>query len=268
MTSGVPVPIGIPGFHFNENEILAFALVLLRVSAFVVAWPVFSVYSVPHHAKVLLAFLLGVLMFPAIDKANLLSARFGDEIIWLACKEVFVGLCMGFVTRTFFFALSVGGNLISTYMGLSSAQMFNPSLNAQSSTVEQFYLTLATLLFLALNGHHVFLEGLAKSFQLVPLSMVGANIGVFKETTVLIQDVTIAGLQLSAPVMAVIFILNVFMGILGRAVPQINVLITSLPINVMAGLLLMILTIPVMLGETEGMMSLMAKHLFQILKAL
>lgn len=257
-----------PGFAINENELLTFALVLMRVSAFVVAWPVFSVYSVPNHAKVLLALILSMLMFPSIARTGLEGVRIGDEIIFLAGKEVMIGLCLGFITRLFFFAFSIGGNLVSTYMGLSSANIFNPSLGTQSTTVEQFYLTTATLMFLALNGHHLFLEGLAKSFEVLPLSMNAIRTGVFGEAGTLIEEVMIIGVKISAPIMIAIFVINAFMGILGRAVPQINVLVTSLPVNIMAGFLVMMATIPVLVPETELVMNSLAEHLFRMMKAL
>jgi flagellar biosynthetic protein FliR len=256
-----------PGMPINENEILAFALVLLRVSAFVIAWPVFSVYSVPNHLKVLLALILSMLMFPTIVRTGL-GAHIGDEIIFLAGKEVMVGLCLGFITRLFFFAFSIGGNLASTYMGLSAASMFNPSLGNQSTTLETFYLTTATLMFLALNGHHVFLEGLAKSFEVLPLSMNSLHAGVFGEAGTFVQEVMIIGVKISAPVMIAIFVINMFMGILGRAVPQINVLVTSLPINVMAGFIVIMATIPVLVPETEYVMNSLAENLFRMMKAL
>ncbi len=256
-----------PSFHFNENEILTLALVLLRTSAFIVSWPVFAVFSVPNIAKILFALILAILMFPAIDRSALAEVRLNDQLYFLSLREVFIGLCMGFVCRMFFFALSIGGNLISTSIGLASAQVYNPAIGSQSTTVEQFYLALATLLFLALNGHHVFIEGLAKSFELAPLAMTGANSTAFRETTVFVHDVTVAGLQISAPVMVAIFLMNIFMGILGRAVPQINVLITSLPVNVLVGLGVMIVSIPVLLPETERLMKSMSEYLFQMMKA-
>jgi flagellar biosynthesis protein FliR len=257
-----------PGFSINENELLTFALVLLRVSAFVVSWPVFSVYSVPNHAKILLALIISMLMFPSISRTGLEGIRLGDEIIYLAGKEVMLGLCLGFITRLFFFAFSIGGNLVSMYMGLSAAHMFNPSLGTQSTTVEQFYLTTATLMFLVLNGHHIFLEGLAKSFEVLPLSMNAIRTGVFGEAGTFIEDVMVIGIKISAPIMIAIFVINIFMGILGRAVPQINVLVTSLPINVMAGFLVMMATIPVLVPETELVMNSLAEHLFLMMKAL
>lgn len=257
-----------PSFSFSENEILSFALVLMRISAFVVAWPVFSVYSVPQHAKVLFALILSMLMYPSVVKTGLQGVDIGDQIVWLAGKEVVVGLCLGFVTRLFFFAFAIGGNLISTYMGLSSAQIFNPSLGYTTTTVEQFYVTIATLMFLALNGHHIFLEGLAKSFEIVPLSMNAIQTNLFQDMPSLVQDTMVAGIQISAPIMVAIFVINIFMGILGRAIPQINVLVTSLPVNVMAGFVVMIASLPILVPETELVMNSMTEHLFRMMKAL
>lgn len=257
-----------PAFALNENEILAFALVLIRIVSFLVSWPVFSVYSVPNQAKVLLAVLLSMLMFPTIGRSGLEGVNLGNEIVWLAGKEAAVGVCLGFVTRMLFFAFSIGGNLMSTYVGLSSAQVFNPSLGVHATTVEQFYLAVATLVFLALNGHHIFLEGLAKSFESIPLSIVGVNFGAFQQITGFVHDVVVSGIQISAPIMVTIFLLNIFMGILGRTVPQINVLVTSLPVNILAGLGVMILSLPVLVPETETIMRDMAEHLFLMLKTL
>lgn len=256
-----------PSFALNENELLAYALVLIRVVSFLVSWPVFSVYSVPNQAKVLLAVLLATLLFPTIGTGQLAGVNLGNEIIWLSAKEAAVGVTLGFVTRMFFFAFSIGGNLISTYVGLGSAQVFNPSLGTHATTMEQFYVAVATLIFLALNGHHIFLEGLAKSFELVPLSMAGVNLDAFAPATKFVTDVCISGIQISAPVMAAIFLMNVFMGILGRTVPQLNVLITSLPVNILAGFAVMILSLPVLVPETEGIMRSMAEHLFVMMKA-
>ncbi len=256
-----------PSFAANENEILAFALVLIRVTSFLVSWPVFSVYSVPNQAKVLFAVLLATLLFPAIGREGLSGVDLGHEIVWLSVKEAAVGLALGFVTRMFFFAFSIGGNLVSTYVGLGSAQVFNPSLGAQATTMEQFYVAVATLIFLALDGHHIFLEGLAKSFEIAPLSMAGVNLGAFQAATRFVTDVCVAGIQISAPVMAAVFLMNVFMGILGRTVPQINVLVTSLPANILVGFGVMILSLPVLVPETEGIMRSMAEHLFVMMKS-
>jgi flagellar biosynthetic protein FliR len=257
----------LPAFHFNETEMLAFSLVLLRVSAFIVSWPVFSVFSVPQHMKVLLSLAIASVLFPVINRTGLDLQSLGPNIIWLALKEVLTGLCLGFLTRMFFFAVSVGGNLVATTIGLANGQIFNPALGNQTTTVEQFYVIVGTLLFLAMNGHHVFLTGLAKSFELVPLSLAGINLAVFKDSGLLIQAVLESGIKIAAPVIAAIFIMNIAMGIIGRAVPQINVLVTSMPVNLLTGIVVMIVAIPALVFEMNQELILFADQLFKFMKA-
>ena len=260
----------LPQLAFNESEILAFALVLLRISAFIVSWPLFSVYSVPQHLKVLFAVVVSMVLFPVINKHGLTNEMLGPDIIWLAAKEILTGLCLGFMTRLFFFAISIGGNLIATASGMANGQMFNPTIGAQSTTVEQFYVTIATLLFLALNGHHFFLTGLAQSFDAIPLSISGTEfalmIGKFSESGWILERVVEAGIKISAPVVTAIFLMNIMMGVIGRAVPQINVLITSMSVNFLAALFVMIIGIPALIFELDHQVVDFAEMLFKFMK--
>lgn len=84
----------------------------------------------------------------------------------------------------------------------------------------------------------------------------------------MIQQVTIAGLKMGAPVMVVIFFLNVAMGIVGRAVPQINVLVTSLPVNILAGLVVMIVTLPALILGLDKSMVDFGEMLFRLMKSM
>ena len=260
----------LPNFNFNEVEMLAFILVFLRVSTFLVAWPLFSVYNVPAHLKILLAISISMVLFPVISKVGLEGKGFEENIAWLAAKEVLTGLCLGFVTRLFFFAVAFGGSLIATSSGLANGSIFNPTMGTNTTTVEQFYATLATLLFLALNGHHYFLTGLAQSFETIPLSISGTDLALlaskFSDSGLLLQRVSEAGIKISAPVLVSIFIMNVVMGIIGKTVPQINVFATSMPVNFMAALFVMIIAIPALIFQLDHDVISFAEILFKFMK--
>jgi flagellar biosynthetic protein FliR len=243
-----------PNFGFSEAEVLAFALVLIRISAFIVAWPVFSIFSLPNSLKVLLALALSFLLFPSIAKPGVEAAGWDVQLPLIVVREALIGLVLGGICRAFHFAVSIGGNLVALNMGLASAQMYNPTLNSQTTIVEQFYLVFGTMIFFALNGHHLMIAGLAQSFDVLPLGLGGIGVAVstdmaaasaqISNITNLIHEVLVAGVKISAPVIVAIFCVNVAMGILGRAVPQINVLITSLPVTVLVGLLVTFAAIP------------------------
>lgn len=255
-------------YQFPEGQIVAFVLILLRVIAFFVAWPIFGTSLVSTPVKVLLALAVSLMMFPIVQFENIDLLKISDEIVFLSIREVCVGLALGFMMRMFFFAVAIAGEIISVSIGLASAQLFNPTMGTQSNVVEQFQTILATMFFLAVNGHHIFISGLAKSFELLPISAVGLNYESFAGIAITTQHVLLIGLKLSAPVLASIFLANIAMGILGRAVPQINVLVTSLSVTIVLGFTVMFLVVPFSMQEMTGLLNSMAEHFFRMMKVL
>lgn len=255
-------------YQFPEGQIIALALVFLRILAFVIAWPIFGTSTVPVHVKVLLALGLSILIFPVANLQNFDLLKIGDQIVFLAFREIAVGLFLGFLMRMFFFAVSVCGEVLSISTGLSSAQIFNPASGTNSNVMEQFQLLLATLLFLSVSGHHLFIVGLAKSFEILPVSDFGIRPVAFSGAAFLVKDVMLMGIKMSAPVMLAVFLANIAMGVLGRAVPQINVMVTSLSVQISVGLGVLFVTLPLMLTETNSLLDLMADRFFAILKVM
>src|SRR3954470_24241059 len=141
-------------YNFSEVELLYFSLVLIRMSSFVVSWPVFGVETVSPHIKVLFALVLTMVVFPTLKFSAFQKQALDGGLVLLIMREAFIGLAMGFLARMFFFAFRVAGEMVSQAMGLSAAAVFNPSMGGQTSSVEQFYTSLATLFYLAVNGHH------------------------------------------------------------------------------------------------------------------
>ncbi len=255
-------------YRFSEPEILAFAMVLLRLSAFVVAWPIFGVETVPAPVKILFALVLSLVVFPVIDWKDLQADLLSSSLIWIATREVFIGLIFGFLARLFLMATRVAGELVSISLGLSGAQLFNPAMGGMSSPLDQFFFTLAGLFFLAINGHHLFLMGIVDTFRIIPISPALLSTAPFLTIGEIVQAIIVVGIKISAPVMLSILVVNMVMGILGKAVPQINVLITSLAVNIVAGLVVLILALPMMVGEIPELLETSTHHLFQIVKGM
>ena len=126
---------------------------------------------------------------------------------------------------------------------------------------------LISLLFLAINGHHLFLGAVVKSFELVPLSDSLIELSGFQSMGDVVHTIMAIGVKLAAPVMISVMLMNVVMGIIGRAVPQINVLITALPLNILVGFLVMIVSLPIVFNQVEGLVDFSAATVFQILKS-
>lgn len=254
-------------YRFSETEILFFFLVLTRMSAFVVSWPVFGVENVSAHIKILFALVLTMLVFPTLHFNAAQSSQIHSNLILLVVKETFVGLSLGFLARLFFFSFRIAGELLSQAMGLSSAQMFNPMMAGQSTALEVFYVTLASLFYLAVNGHHQLITGLVNSYQWVPAATVSLNTSQFIGMGHFVQEVIEIGLKFSAPVMISILIVNLILGIVGKTVPQINVLVTSFPVNIMVGFFLLMITLPLLLDKMDSFLNVSTLRVFEFVKS-
>lgn len=252
-------------FQLNESDILAFVLVILRIGSFWVSWPVFSGSTVPNPIKILTVLAVSICLFPVLPRSHI-HLNFDSPLIYLSIKEVMMGVCMGYLCRLFYFALGMAGQMVGTTIGFAQGSMYNPALGTQSTSIEQFYTILGTLFFLIINGHHYLLGALAQSFELVPIGTVQLHPEVFKHSGMGLMKFFEIAFQMSAPIVATIFFVNFGMGVLGRAVPQLNVLVTSFPVNVLVGLLVMIVCIPLFVEQMHGVAESTTIALFEFLK--
>jgi flagellar biosynthetic protein FliR len=210
--------------------------------------------------------MLAFILFPVIWLNKHPVVTFQDAIIWMAIKESLIGLLLGSVVRMLFFAVNISGQIISAALGLSAAQMFNPTLGTQSTILEQFQFTIGIIIFLTINGHHLLLTGIVESFNLIPLNFDGFNLLGVKSAAYLGQEILTLGLKMGAPVMISIFLIQVGMGIIGRVVPQINVLVTSLHLTILIGLIVMMVSVPIFYEQINQLQNIMAYSLFKIMK--
>lgn len=252
----------------TEAQILLFALILLRMIAYVVSSAVFGSPTVSSPVKVLLSLVLAILVFPAVKVGSINYGLISNEIIGLAVRELLVGLSLGFLTRLFFFVVTMTGDLVSVSIGLGASQLYNPMLGTHGNALDQFYSTLATLVFLAIDGHHMLLGAIVQSYDLVPVGAMALNIGPFGEMAAYGTDVMIMAIKMCAPVLITILIVNLAMGILGRAVPQINVLVTSMPVTIMLGMAVVFVCLPLLVLEMNGVVEITASKLFAVMKQL
>jgi len=238
-------------YHFNETDILSFALMMVRVSSCLVLMPIFGSRLIPPPAKILLSLVVSMVLFPVMKHNFVTPASWSDDMILLVMREAFLGLFMGFLTRLLFLGVEVAGQILSFTMGFSAVSLLNPTFGEQNTLMEQFETTLATLLFLAINGHHMLFEAIYRSFELAPLGVLSVNVKAFASVTLLVSEIFTIGVKLAGPMIAVILFLNIALGIVGRAVPQINVFVISFPVNILVGLFVFMVSIPLLLTVFE-----------------
>ena len=156
---------------------------------------------------------------------------------------------MGFILQMVFGAMVVAGQTIATSMGLGFAATIDPQNGVQVPVVSQYFLILATLVFLALNGHLLLIETIVESFYLWPIASGGLPENLAMQTVTWISAVFKGALLIALPAVAAILLVNLAFGVMTRAAPQINIFAVGFPITIIAGFIMIFLSLPVFLPQ-------------------
>ena len=256
--------------QLNEIQILMFALILLRMTGFVTSAAVLSSQNISTILKISLSIVLTLIVFKSVA-TNQAPVRLHENeanLLLLAGREVLIGIALGFVTRLFFFSISMAGEMVSLSLGLSQAQIFNPMMGAVGNVIEQFYMVIATLLYLVLDGHYILIDGLVKSFATIEVAKLSLEVGALSEMVLKAQGFFILGIKLAAPILISMLVVQVGIALLSRTVPQINVLTTSTAITSALGFVILFISLPLMVMQITGILDLTSIEFFKFLKVL
>ncbi len=256
--------------QLSEVQILIFALILLRMMAFIFTSAIYSAANISIPCKILFSIVLTLAVYKTVATNQALVRLHEQEsnLIMLSAREIIVGLFLGFVTRIFFFAISMAGELVSISMGLSQAQMFNPMMGSMGNAIEQFYVVVGTLIYLTLNGHHALIQGIVQSFSTIQVATLSLNLQSLSEIVLRTQEFFILGIKIAAPILISMMIVQVGMAMISRAVPQINVLVTSASITTLLGFVIIFISLPLLVMQISGLMDTSMIEFFKFVKAL
>ena len=225
-------------------ELTNWLYVFIRVSALMVALPVFTAAPVPVPVRVSLCALTAMIVSPLLA-APPLAVNVWD-VFRLMISETLIGLLLGFVCRFIFFAVEFAGGLISMEMGLSMSTIFNPISPSTTPVTSMALYWLALVMFLSLDLHHWVLVGIQRSYTFSPIGAAHLREALFNDVVRRSGRIFVIALQIAAPVMAVSFLITLVFAVLGRAVPQMNVFNEGTTARTLAGLLTFGLTCTLM----------------------
>jgi len=235
------------------SEVLAgFLWPFLRIGAFLIAAPLFSIDAVQLRVRILFAVGLtlmtyGVVDAPSIDPVSL-------EGVGQIILQIYLGLMMGFVLQIVTAAVALAGQAIANSMGLGFANLVDPSMG-NIPVVSQFLVIIATFIFLSVGGHLLVIGLLLESFALVPLGSVPP----FQDWPATLMSwlpmLFIAGLNLSLPLIVSILLVNIGLGIVTRSAPALNIISVGFPAILLAGLVLLNFALPGMMQAIEMLWS-------------
>jgi flagellar biosynthetic protein FliR len=232
--------------RFGEQQVATFLLVLGRVSPLFVLAPLFSSKLLPVRARTVVALGLAVGLTPVAARGVARGAVPLDPLglAGLMGKEVLVGLAFAFVLGCLFAAVSAAGSLLDTLIGFSYGALVDPVTGNQSSVLAQLYGLVGVLVFIAINGDAWVIEGLARTYALVPLLRPPAFGPLVAGVQLAFSGVFVAALQVCAPVLLALTITDAAFGVVTRVVPQLNVFSVGFPAKVVVGFLLIGASLP------------------------
>ncbi|KEO82946.1 flagellar biosynthetic protein FliR [Tumebacillus flagellatus] len=248
-----------------------FLLVLVRMSSFFFLTPFFGTRNVPAAVKTGLAFLLTIIVTPAIaateSGASYAGASFADLVLVLL-KEAMVGVTLGLTAAMIFAAVQVGGMFIDLQIGFAMANVFDPMSGASSPLTGQFKYALAFLLFLGLDGHHGLITAMLQSYNFVPIGVFQVSDNLMSVLMQTFSAMFLLGLKVAIPVVATLFLVDFGFAMLSKAVPQMNVFALGMSVKTVVGGLMIIVVMPAFVYLLRGLFHTMFDKMDTLLRVL
>lgn len=227
----------------NIAQFQIFFLAFTRIMATIIHVPVIGGRSVPNPVKIGLGLLLAIFLTPIQSVQNNVSSI--DIIAFSIAigREIIIGTIAGYAAILVFGALQIAGSLMGLGSGFMAGQILNPAIEENGTALDQIFVTTAFLIFFVLNAHHIFLLGLAKSFEVIPINgdiPALAQDSIFQLTSSMIT----IGVQMSLPILGSLLLSDLAMGLLARVAPQIQVFFLGIPLKIAFGLFALAISIP------------------------
>lgn len=218
-----------------------FGLLLARPGMLIAATPVVGSAFVPPIVRIGLTVLLAVLSIASVPVPAIVSL---GGLLLLVARELAIGLAMAMGVRALVAGAELGGYLMGSQLMLSYGSTVDPQGGVRSTVLATIYTNLVLLTFLAIDGHHLLLRGLAQSYETVPIGAGVIDASIVQGVMRLLGAVFVFGVRVAAPVIVVMLIVEAALGIVSRGAPALNLMALGTPIRLIVGLLTIAAVVP------------------------
>lgn len=246
---------------FNKYEL--FLLILVRTSGIFFISPFFSSQNVPNTMKIGLTLLLSSILTFTLEINPEIQ---GSLLVVLIIKELMVGIIIGFISYLFFSTFYVMGQIVDMNIGFGMVNVIDPQNRIQVPLMGNFYYILAFLLLLSVNGHHVIINALVDSYEYIPIGVFKFKMDIGYFILDIVSQIFTTGFKLSVPVVAIIFLLDLLLGVLVRTIPQMNVFVVGLPLKIIIGMTIILLSIPIFSAITMNSFNNIVEEIYNFLR--
>jgi len=243
----------VPVTALLEIKMAAFLLALCRVGGFCLSAPLFGGKGLPIAVKICFSCVLALFFISRVNVPEEIFNSPGRLAIGVA-GELLVGIALGFLVQLLFMGVMTAGHILDMQMGIMVGSIFNPSLEMQEPLMGRFHHLLALLLFLALNAHHWLIRGLARSFSILPPMGMQITGAFTRDVSQITAEMFVIALKVGAPIILVLFLADLGLAILSRAMPQLNVFFVAIPAKLLLGFLVTAMALPAAIFLLSGEM--------------
>lgn len=215
----------------------------VRISAMMMAAPVFGARMMSVRIRIIMAVTISVLaapMLPAVPAVDFISLAAAGILF----HQILIGVSMGFIVQMVFQSLVIAGEAIANSMGLGFARMVDPANGVQVPVISQFFMVMATLLFVIMNGHLMLIQLVIRSFEIIPVASTGLSLPGIRAVVNWGGQMFIGGLMIALPAVTALLVVNVAMGVITRAAPQLNIFAVGFPLMILLGFVFLMATLP------------------------
>lgn len=235
---------------FSIEHLEFFLLILVRISGFVVAAPIFSLRNIPMRVKTILAIAVAILVFNVVPYRRIEYSTTIDYA-FVVIMEMIAGLVMGFMANVSYYILSFAGQIIDQEIGFSMVNQFDPITSAQVTVTGNFYTYSVMLMVMITNMHHYLIRAIADSFQVLPIGSISLDFTIYEVMKRFVVDYFVIGFRIVLPIFASLLVVNTILAILARVAPQMNMFVIGLQLKVFVGLVVLVLMVMMITGVAD-----------------
>lgn len=224
-------------------------LIMIRVSSFIVVSPVFFPKGINNIFKMIFSFAFSLILFSIIAPDIKITVQNEVQYIFLIFSEVIIGILIGIFVNLLFQLFSGIGSILDSQGGFSSAQIFDPMTNNNSSVIEKFFYWISLSAFIILNGHHYFIRAFIFSYDKIKigdLNFTSNLLDSFVNTTFIIFR---SSFMIIVPIIIVLIFVDVILGIISRIIPKINIIVISFPFKIVVTVGLLIISVKIIFNK-------------------
>ena len=251
---------------FTVENLEFYLLVLMRISAFVLTAPFFNYNSIPARMKAALSLVLTIVVIQTLPIIPLsYIGVLGFSILVL--KETVVGMILGFLCNVCFYIINFAGHVMDMEMGLAMASLFDPATNVQITVTGNIYNYFVMLMLVVTNSHYYIIRAITDSFSYFNVGQAVFQNGIEGIIMDFMGNYFLIAVRICLPIFCCMMLINVILGVLTRAAPQMNMFVVGIQIKVLAGLVVLVLIMQTLPTVSDFIFTEMKELVSQAIRA-